>query len=115
MLIGVRDFPRQMGRRSHNSDFSGEARFGIEWLLKMWDDSSKTLYYQVGIGTDFEDFDYLSDHDIWRLPQVDDTFGNLDPVYKYIRHRPVFAAGPAGSKISPNLAGRLAASFAECF
>ncbi len=114
MLAGVRDFPEQMGNRSRSSDFTGEARFGIEWLQKMWDDSSKTLYYQVGIGTDFEDFDYLSDHDIWRLPQVDDTYAGSDPTFQYIRNRPVFVAGPAGSKISPNLAGRLAASFAEC-
>jgi endoglucanase len=115
MLVGVRDFPNQMGSGSNTSNFTNEAGFGIDWLLHMWHDSTSTLYYQVGIGTDFEDFDYLSDHDIWRLPQVDDAFGNLDPVFKYIRHRPVFEAGPAGSKISPNLAGRLAASFAECF
>jgi endoglucanase len=114
MLIGVRDFPEQMGRRSRSSDFTGEAKFGIDWLQKMWDDSSKTLYYQVGIGTDFEDFDYLSDHDIWRLPQDDDAYAGTDPDFKYIRRRPVFVAGPAGSKISPNLAGRLAASFAGC-
>jgi len=114
MLIGARDFPRQMGNRSM-SDFTSEARFGLDWLLKMWDDSSRTLYYQVGIGTDFESFDYLSDHDIWRLPQVDDTYAGKDPVFQYIRHRPVFQAGPAGSRISPNLAGRLAADFAECF
>jgi len=115
MLIGVRDFPRQMGRQSTTSNFTDEARFGVNWLQKMWDDSSRTLYYQVGIGTDFEDFDYLSDHDLWRLPQADDTYGGTDPTFKYIRHRPAFVAGPAGSKISPNLAGRMAASFAECF
>jgi len=115
MLIGVRDFPKQMGSNSNTSDFTGEAQFGIDWLQKMWDDSSQTLYYQVGIGTDFEDFDYLSDHDIWRLPQDDDAYAGTHQTFKYIRHRPVFLAGPAGSKISPNLAGRLAASFAECF
>jgi endoglucanase len=104
-----------MGRRAPHSDFTDEAKFGIEWLLKMWDDKSKTLYYQVGIGTDFEDFDYLSDHDLWRLPQDDDTYGGTDPDLTYIRNRPAFVAGPAGSKISPNLAGRLAASFAGCF
>src|SRR5580698_415288 len=114
MQIGIRDFPAQMGNRS-TSDFTAEARFGLDWLLKMWDDSSRTLYYQVGIGTDFESFDYLSDHDIWRLPQVDDTYAGKDPVFQYIRHRPVFQAGPARSKLSPNLAGRLAADFAECF
>jgi len=115
MEIGIRDFPEQMGRRSAHSNFANEAKFGVEWLQKMWDDSSRTLYYQVGIGTDFEDFDYLSDHDLWRLPQDDDAYAGSDPTFKFIRHRPVFVAGPAGSKISPNLAGRLAAAFAGCF
>ena len=115
MLAGVRDFPHQMGAQSATSNFTNEAEFGVRWLQRMWNDDSRTLYYQVGIGTDFEDFDYLSDHDIWRLPQVDDTYAGDDPTFQYIRHRPVFQAGPAGSKISPNLAGRLAADFAECF
>jgi endoglucanase len=115
MMIGVRDFPHQMGRYSSHSNFTSEAQFGLQWLHRMWDDQTRTLYYQVGIGTDFEDFGYLSDHDIWRLPQVDDTYAGTDPTYQYIRNRPVFQAGPAGSKISPNLAGRLAADFAECF
>jgi endoglucanase len=115
MLIGIRDFPRQMGRLSTTSDFTDEALFGLNWLQHMWNDDTATLYYQVGIGTDFRSFDFVSDHDIWRLPQDDDTFAGTDPVYKYIRHRPAFVAGPARSKISPNLAGRLAADFAECF
>jgi len=115
MLIGVRDFPDQMGSLSTTSDFTHEARFGLSWLQQMWNDSTQTLYYQVGIGTDFESFNYQSDHDIWRLPQADDTYGRNNPVFQYIRHRPVFIAGAAGSKVSPNLAGRLAASFAECF
>src|SRR6516165_5917576 len=33
----------------------------------------------------------------------------------YICYRPVFLAGPSGSKISPNLAGRLTADFALCY
>ena len=115
MMIGARDFPHQMGRFSSHSNFTSEAQFGLQWLHRMWDDQTRTLYYQVGIGTDFEDFGYLSDHDIWRLPQVDDTYAGTDPTFQYIRNRPVFQAGPAGSKISPNLAGRLAADFAECF
>ena len=115
MLIGVRDFPDQMGAGSTTSNYANEAQFGIDWLQRMWDDSSQTLYYQVGIGTDFKGFNYESDHDIWRLPQADDTFGGTNSESRYIRHRPVFEAGPAGSKISPNLAGRLAADFAECF
>jgi endoglucanase len=116
MLIGIRDFPEQMGSSAGSSDFSGEAAFGLHWLQKMWDDDSRTLYYQVGIGTDFENNpNTLSDHDIWRLPQVDDTLGGTDPTLVFVRHRPVFQAGPAGSKISPNLAGRLAADFAACY
>ena len=116
MLIGVRDFPKQMGAASGSSNFTTEAKFGLDWLLKMWDPDSETLYYQVGIGTDFlNNPNLLSDHDLWRLPQDDDKSGGSDPTLRYVRHRPVFAAGPAGSRISPNLAGRMAASFAGCF
>src|SRR5580692_5042554 len=116
MLIGIRDFPEQMGASAGSSDFSREAAFGLDWLQKMWDDDSRTLYYQEGIGTDFANNpNTLSDHDIWRLPQVDDTLGGTDPTLVFVRHRPVFQAGPAGSKISPNLAGRLAADFAGCY
>ena len=49
-LIGVRDFPAQMGSSSGDSNFTEEARFGVEWLLRMWNDNTRTLYYQVGIG-----------------------------------------------------------------
>ena len=116
MLIGVRDFPKEMGRGAgSDANFTAEAKFGLRWLEKMWDDNTQTLYYQVGIGSDFvDDPDALSDHDLWRLPQDDDGMGGSDPAYRYIRNRPVFVAGAAGSKISPNLAGRLAADFAAC-
>jgi len=115
MLIGIRDFPNQMGPAAGAANFTNEARFGLRWLQKMWDDDSETLYYQVGIGTGFKDDpNVLSDHDLWRLPQADDTLGGTDPNLRYLRHRPVFVAGHRGSKISPNLAGRLAADFAEC-
>ena len=115
MLAGVRDFPNQMGAGSAGSNFTAEARFGNDWLLKMWDDNSKTFYYQVGIGDG--NAQTVSDHDIWRLPQADDTFQNCAAQYRYICHRPVFinTAGGAGATVSPNLAGRMAASFAECY
>lgn len=164
MEIGVRDFPRQMGAYARvnppappvsvsfagssgagapaSSDFTGEARFGLDWLLKMWDDDTKTLYYQVD---NSQDWDYygqgspsstsgncggtysspyclITEYDIWTLPQAaDDYFQQGDPkacdplTTFYICNRPVFVAGPAGSKISPNLAGRLAADFALCY
>jgi endoglucanase len=112
-LAGVRDFPMQMGASAGASNFTNEARFGVEWLLRMWNDGTRTLYYQVGIGAG--NAATVSDHDIWRLPQADDTFGGDDPRYRYIRHRPVFRAGPPGAPVSPNLAGRDAAAFGLCY
>jgi endoglucanase len=93
--------------------FRAEAKFGAAWLLRMWNDRTRTFYYQVGIGTG--NAHTAGDHDIWRLPQRDDTWRAGDPVYRYVRHRPVFRAGPPGSRISPNLAGRDAAALAEAY
>ena len=112
LLAGIRQLPAQMGAGGGTS-FVAEARFGVDWLLKMWNDQTRTLYYQVGIGTG--NAKTRGDHDIWRLPQADDAFGGTDPAYRYIRNRPVFRAGPPGSPVSPNLAGRDAAAFAQCF
>src|SRR5437773_1726276 len=113
LLAGVRDFPGQMGTGSAASDFTAEAKFGADWLLRMWDDSTRTLYYQAGIGEG--NAKTVGDHDLWRLPQDDDAYGGTDPLYRYIRNRPVFRAGPPGSPISPNLAGRDAAALALCY
>ena len=112
MLAGVRDFPAAMGAGS-GADFTAEARFGVDWLLRMWDQRTGTLYYQVGIGSGNRTT--AGDHDIWRLPQADDGYGGEAPRYRYIRHRPVFRAGAPGSPVSPNLAGRDAAAFGLCF
>ncbi|HZO74046.1 MAG TPA: glycoside hydrolase family 9 protein [Ktedonobacteraceae bacterium] len=113
LQFGVRDFSTQLGSGSPTANFTAEVTFGLDWLQHMWDDGSRTLYYQVGIGAG--NAKTISDHDIWRLPQADDTFGGSDPLFRFIRHRPVFRAAPPGSLISPNLAGRLAADFALCF
>jgi endoglucanase len=164
MEIGVRDFPQQMGAQAPHhppvppasisyagqsghgapisSDFRDESRFGIDWLLKMWDDGTKTLYYQVD---NSQDWDYygegnpssaagncggtfttpyclITEYDIWTLPQAADQFrqsGDPRPCFEFttyfICNRSVFPAGAAGSAISPNLAGRLAADFALCY
>jgi endoglucanase len=164
MEIGVRDFPLHMGADAPlnpavppasisyagnsgvgapaSSDFTGEARFGIDWLLRMWNDETNTLYYQVD---NSQDWDYygegnpssatgncggtyatpyclITEYDIWTLPQAADDFeqsGDPKPCYTYttffICNRPVFVAGAAGAPISPNLAGRLAADFALCY
>jgi endoglucanase len=115
MLIGVRDFPGQMGAGSSASNFTAEAKFGLDWLQKMWADSSQTLYYQVAVASGGHN--YVGDHDIWRLPQADDNFQGCVSPYEFICNRPVFqnTAGGSGASISPNLAGRLAASFALCY
>ena len=116
MLIGVRDFPNQMGASAPvATNFTGEAKFGTDWLQKMWNDTSKTFYYQVGIGNG--NAQTVSDHDIWRLPQADDTLQSCTAQYRYICHRPVFVntAGGAGASISPNLAGRMAGALAVCY
>jgi endoglucanase len=163
MQIGVRDFPHQMGGLApvhppappvsisyagssgpgapFSSDFSREAAFGVDWLLRMWDDKTRTLYYQVDNTQDWNyygegdpssatgncggtfptPFCLLTEYDIWTLPQAADRFlqpGDPEPCDPYttyfICHRPVYAAGPAGALISPNLAGRLTADFALC-
>jgi hypothetical protein len=113
MLAGARDFPQLLGAGS-KADVADEGRFGAGWLLKMWDDGTRTLYYQVGIGDGNGCGSICGDHDIWRLPQKDDRYGGSAAKFRYIRHRPVFLAAPAGSKVSPNLAGRLAAALGLC-
>ena len=78
--------------------------------MKMYDDRQRVVYYQVGIGNG--NAKILSDHDLWRLPQRDDAMKGH--ARRYIAHRPVFAAGPPGTKVAPSLAGRLAAAFGLC-
>jgi endoglucanase len=137
MEIGIRDFPNQMGPNAppspaappasvsyagtasgapKSSDFSAEAEFGLAWLTKMWDDNSKTLYYQVDNSQDWQHFPNLeTEYDVWTLPQAADDYEGCTSDYFYICHRPGFIAAAAGAQISPNLAGRLAAAFAEYY
>ena len=164
MEIGIRDFPSQMGALApvhppappvsvsyagdsgngapYSSDFTSEAAFGLAWLRKMWNEPTKTLYYQVD---NSQDWDYygmgdpastagycggtysspyclITEYDIWTLPQAADNYDQSgDPTpcdlltTYYICYRPVFPALPRGSPISPNLAGRLSADFALCY
>ena len=123
MLIGTRDFP-QMGSTGVTQNglrWPDEAKFGLDWLQEMWDDTNEIFYYQMAIGNG--NAQTVSDHDIWRLPQADDTYGGCTSQYRYICHRPAFvnpaalsgSAIQAGAKISPNLVGRLAAAFALCY
>ncbi len=164
MELGVRDFPGQMGRGAPlhpvappnsvsyagnsrpgapaSSDFRDEARFGVRWLLKMWDGTHRRLAYQVD---NTQDWNYygegdpsstagncggtyqsalclITEYDIWTLPQAADNYQQdgdptpCDPdTTLYICNRPVFTEMTADHTISPNLAGRLAAAFGLCF
>jgi endoglucanase len=100
---------RDLGRAAAAS-LDAEARHGSEWLSKMWDERSKTLYLQVGIGSGNQQGTFFGDHDGWRLPQADDHDAAVKD--RYVAHRPVFEATAPGSKISPNLVGRVSAAFA---
>jgi endoglucanase len=137
MEIGIRDFPNQMGPRAPanppappasvsyagsaagapaSSDFTAEAQFGLGWLAAMWNDNSKTLYYQADNSQDWQHFPNIeSEYDVWTLPQAADDYQGCTADYVYICHQPVFLAAPDGSTISPNLAGRMAAAFAEYY
>jgi endoglucanase len=96
---------------SASRELADEARHGLSWLDKMWDDRTGTLYAQVGIGAGNDNV--RTDHDVWRKPEDDDamTVRPGDPDYT-IKHRPVFMAAKPGQPISPNLAGRVSAAFA---
>lgn len=97
--------------RPDTPGLSAEARHGTDWLSKMWDEESGTLYFQVGLGVGNDVVH--ADHDSWRLPEKDDGLdvepGDPDHTVKY---RPVFRAAEPGARISPNLAGRTAAALA---
>ncbi len=113
MLFAVRQYPNLF--KGSSADFNTEGKYGLDWLQKMWDNTSQTLYYQVGLG-DGNGSRILGDHNVWRLPQADDQL-NAKPndANYFIEYRPVFRADAPGSDISPNLAGRLAADFGLCY
>jgi endoglucanase len=112
LLYTVRQYPAALG--GAEPQLLAEARYGLDWLGRMWDQGTGVLRYQVGIGNGNAHVE--GDHDVrWRLPQHDDTL-HVSPgrgAY-YVRYRPVFQTGEGGRPISPNLAGRLAAAFGLC-
>jgi hypothetical protein len=109
LLLAERDHPAAIAA----AKLDVEADRGVTWLAKMYDDATSTLYYQVGIGDG--NGHVGGDHDFWRLPEKDDQRGAKKGDFDYfVEYRPVFRAAPPGGKLSPNLAGRLAADFALC-
>jgi len=123
-----------------SADFTDEAAFGVDWLRRMWDHKNQVLSLQVDNsqewnfygagdtastacgGTFQSPYCLITEYDIWTLPQAADNYlqpGDpqaCDPYTTvFICNRPVFLAEAPGKKIAPNLAGRLAASFALCY
>jgi hypothetical protein len=92
------------------ASLTAEARYGTSWLDKMWNPATKTLYLQVGIGSGNETT-FFGDHDLWRLPQADDSDTTAGDQYA-AAHRPVFEAAAPGARIDPDVVGRVAAAFA---
>jgi hypothetical protein len=90
-----------------------ETERGLRFLDKMWDAGHKTIYAQVGVGDGSEQFGFLGDHDVWRLPEADDALDTHpgDESF-FLKFRPVFVGNTPGGKVSPNLAGRVSAAFA---
>lgn len=107
MLLAARDFP---GRYR---TLAPEARFGLDWLTKLWNPARKVLYIQVGIGNGNASDSIQGDYDYWFLPQQEDRLGAKpgSPAY-YVEYRPVFEAAAPGDRIDPDFAGRFAADFA---
>jgi hypothetical protein len=99
---------RALGRHAP-AVLTAEARYGTSWLGRMWAKSKKVLYLQVGIGSGNETT-FFGDHDLWRLPQVDDRDARRMDLYA-AAHRPVFEAAAPGAKIDPDIVGRVAAAF----
>ncbi len=112
LLYTLREHPSALG--AAEPQLMAEARYGLNWLGRMWSQRAGVLLYQVGIGGGNARIE--GDHDVrWRLPQHDDTL-RVRPgrgAY-YVRYRPVFQDGAGGKPISPNLAGRMAAAFGLC-
>ena len=76
LLAGVRDFP---GRWAPGRDVGFHRRGEVRHPVAPQDVGrpDRTLYYQVGIGNG--NAKTRGDHDIWRLPQADDTLRRERP------------------------------------
>jgi endoglucanase len=111
LLLAARD----TGRRYPS--LAAEAGFGLSWLAKLWDPARKVLYIQAGIGNGNASNTIQGDYSFWFLPQAEDRLdvqpgGHPGASAYFVKYRPVFAAAPPGARVSPDLAGRMAADFA---
>ena len=117
LLQGVASFPRQMGSgvSAGSPARTSPARSSSAWTSCGGCGTSAPARSTTRWARARRTATTSRDHDIWRLPQADDHYHGTNPHDVYVRHPPVFRAGRPGAKISPNLAGRLAADFALCY
>ena len=108
--VGLMDRAQRELGAATPADLAAEARFGQDWLEHAWDPATGTLYLQVGIGSGNAAGTFLGDHDLWRLPETDDSL--TGSANRYLRSRPAFRANDPGKPLPPNLAGRVAAALA---
>jgi hypothetical protein len=93
MLTAYQKHPEAFADEDRNGvpDVLDEARVGLDWLLKMWDPGNQVLYYLVGD---------QSDHEDWRMPEVDDSSGRVRPVYACEAGKGANVAGAAAAALA---------------
>ena len=88
-----------------------EARYGLRWLEKMWDaqrPAPSTCRWGSGRATAPARSAATTTSGVCPRP----TTATTPTCDRFVSHRPVLAAAPAGHRISPNLVGRVVAAFA---
>ena len=105
LLLGVRDFPSQMGAGIDHVNFTAEAKFGADWLLRMWDDRHASTALLPGR-------DRRRERQDPRRPRHLAAAAGRRHLRRHRSARTATSAtarssgpGPPGSPISPNLAG----------
>lgn len=83
---------------------------GLDWLRKAWQASPGRVAVQVGIVRGDAGQTFLGDRGLWRLPERDDALTGAK--LRYLAQRPVFTTDARSGRLSPALAGRMAAAFA---
>ena len=93
MLTAYDRHPAAFADANHNGrpDVLDESLIGLDWLYRMWDPSHDTLYFQVGDE---------SDHEKWRMPDVDDKNGVIRKVYSCAPGKGANVAGKAAASLA---------------
>ena len=93
MLTAYDRHPAAFADATHNGrpDVLDESLIGLDWIYRMWDPSHNTLYFQMGDE---------SDHEKWRMPDVDDKNGVIRKVYSCAQGKGANVAGKAAASLA---------------